>query len=193
MQKWDERIILKDRFVSFVRQEWKRFSGKVKVFKLGDEGRDQIVRLAKTGDVLGYRSLISHEVYTASASALEDTICCFIPAGNVYKILDRNPGVAMRLMRIFSDDLRKAETRLTEMTQKPVRARLADALMLLKDTFGTREDGTLDVTLTREEIGNLMGTTTETAIRFISEFKKKKVIDLNGRNIKIRNLTPYLL
>lgn len=159
--------------------------GKVKVFKLGDEGREQIVRLANPGDVLGYRALIGGEAYKASAAALEDCVICFIPSSIIFDMLENDPEVSFRMMRIFSNDLRNAENRMTDFTQKPVRQRLAQTLLSLLNSYGTTEDGYLNIYLTRQEWANLMGTTTETAIRTISEFSKEGLITINGKKIKL--------
>lgn len=161
--------------------------GKVKVYKLGDEGREQIVRLAKPGNVLGYRSLISGEAYKASASALENAAVCFIPAHTIYQMLEENPDISWRMMQIFSDDLKNAETRLTDFSQKPVRERLAQALLSLEEMYGEDDRGYLNIYLTRQEWANYMGTTTETAIRTISEFNKEGLIEIKGKRIKIKN------
>jgi len=152
--------------------------GKVKVFKLGDEGREQIVRLDKPGDVLGYRALISGEAYKASASALEACVVCFIPASVIFEMIESNPDIAFRMMKIFSNDLKNAENRLTDFTQKPVRERLAQTLLTLTQNYGVTEEGYLNIYLTRQEWANLMGTTTETAIRTISEFNKEGLIGI---------------
>lgn len=162
-------------------------SGKVKVYKIGDEGREQILRLDKPGNILGYRALISGEPYRASASAIEDAIICFIPAHVINGVLSNQPGVAMQMMRLFSRDLKNAENRLTDMTQKPVRERLAQTLLALHENYGTNEEGNLDVYLTREEMANFMGSTTETVIRTISEFNKEGLIQLNGKRIALNN------
>lgn len=160
--------------------------GKVKVYKLGDEGREQIIRLAKPGNVLGYRSLISGEAYKASASALEDSEVCFIPANTIYQLLEENPDISWRMMQIFSDDLKNAESRLTDFSQKPVRERLAQALLSLNEMYGEDDLGYLNIYLTRQEWANYMGTTTETAIRTISEFNKEGLIEIKGKRIKIK-------
>ncbi len=157
--------------------------GKVKVYKLGDEGREQIVRLDKPGNILGYRALISGEAYKAAASALENSVVCFIPASVIFEMLENNPEISFRMMQIFSSDLKNAENMLTDFTQKPVRERLAQTILSLYHSYGTTEDGSLNIYLTRQEWANLMGTTTETAIRTISEFNKEGIITIDGKKI----------
>lgn len=163
-------------------------SGKVKIHKLGDDGKDQIVRLAKAGNVIGYRALLSGDNYYATATAITDTIVCFFPKTVYLNLLMNNAGFAMKTIQVLSSDLKIAEQMITHMAQKHVRERMAEALLLLKDFFGTEEDNaTINTVLTREDIGSIAGTTTETSIRVLSDFNKGKIIRLNGKKIRILN------
>lgn len=161
-------------------------SGKVKLSHQGDEGKEQIFRLLKSGDILGYRALLSGDRYTASAVALEDTAVCFIPKELFVNLLKEDTGLAFEMMRQLSDELHRAEMKITHLAQKPIRERLAETLLFIKETYGFEEDGiTLNVRLSREEIANLVGTATESAIRLLSEFKKDGIVELEGKKIKI--------
>lgn len=161
--------------------------GKVKVYKLGDEGREQIVRLDKPGDVLGYRALISNEPYQAAAAAIEACSVVFIPSSVIFEMMEKNPEIAFRMMQIFSDDLKNAENRLTDFTQKPVRERLAQTMLSLSESYGTTEDGYLGIYLTRQEWANITGTTTETAIRTMSDLNKEGLIEIKGKKIALKD------
>jgi len=164
-------------------------SGKVKLFQMAENGREQIVRLAKPGDVLGYRSLLSGEQYTSTAEAIEDCSVCFIPKEVVMKMLQTNSSLSMNIMKLLSGDLKKAEHTITELAQKPVRERMAEVLLLLKEIYGFEKDNvTLGVILTREEISNIAGTATETSIRILAEFKDEGLIKFNGKKIVIPDL-----
>jgi CRP/FNR family transcriptional regulator len=94
----------------------------------------------------------------------------------------------MAMLKMISHDLKEAEHKITNLAQKPNRERLAEALLFLKETYGFESDGaTINVTLSREEISNLVGTATETTIRMLSEFKKDKMIDFIGKKIRLLN------
>ena len=163
-------------------------SGKVKLAHLGDDGKEQIIRLLKGGDVVGYRALLSGERYSASAVALEDTQVCFIPKELFLHILKNDAGLTFEMMKLLSDELHKTELKLTHLAQKPVRERLAEILLFIKETYGFEDDGiTLNVRLSREEIANLVGTATESTIRLLSEFKRDSMVELDGKKIKIIN------
>ena len=168
-------------------------SGKVKLAHLGDDGKEQIIRLLRGGDVIGYRALLSGERYSASAVALEDTQVCFVPKELFIYILKNDAGLTFEMMKLLSDELHKTELKLTHLAQKPVRERLAEVLLFIKETYGFEEDGiTLNVRLSREEIANLVGTATESTIRLLSEFKRDSMVELDGKKIKIINQKKLL-
>ena len=162
--------------------------GKVKLVKLGEDGKEQILRLIKPGDMMGYRALLSGDRYNATAIALEDCGVCYVSKQMFIGVLQKDTNLSMEMMRLLGDDLKKAEEHITHMAQKPVRERMAEALLFIKETYGLEEDNqTINVTLTREEIANLVGTATETAIRLLSEFKHDGIVELSGKKIKILN------
>lgn len=161
-------------------------SGKIKIARTGDEGKEQIIRLAKAGDILGYRALLSGDKYSCYAEAIEDSALCFIPKDEFLNLVNKNANVSIGLMKLLSEDLKVAQQKITDLAQKPVRERLAEALLVLKETYGFEgDDATLNVVLSREELANIIGTATETTIRLISEFKNDGIIELNGKKIKI--------
>ena len=162
--------------------------GKVKVYQIGVEGKEQIIRLAKDGDILGYRSLISGEMYTASGSVIEDATICFLPKKTFFDLLQTNSELSTRMMKLLSNDLKSAEKRITGLAQKPVRERMAETILMLKEFYGLDgEKQTIRANLSREDIANIVGTATETAIRILSEFRSEKMINLLGKKIQIVN------
>ena len=163
-------------------------SGKIKLSITGEEGKEQIVRMAKKGDVLGYRAVISNERYGASAVALEDSNICFIPKEQFLQALKTDGNLGFETLKLLSHQLKEAEQKLTHLAQKPVRERLAESLLFLKETYGyDGESQSISVQLSREDIANLVGTATETDIRILSEMNRDKIIDLNGKKISILN------
>ncbi|MBI1316894.1 cyclic nucleotide-binding domain-containing protein [bacterium] len=160
-------------------------TGKVKLFRTGSEGREQIIRFGKEGDLIGYRSVLSGEPISASVQALSDVHACFIPKEIFFDFVKTNPKFSLEMMRQACHELGEAGRVITNLAQKSVRERLAEVLMILRDTFGENEEGEIDVALTREEIASMVGTVTETAIRLLSEFKESQLVELKGRKIKI--------
>jgi CRP/FNR family transcriptional regulator len=161
--------------------------GKVKVYKTGEEGRDQIVRFAKEGDVIGYRSLLSGESYHLSAAALEDSVICRIPRETFFGRLREDGNFTMEMIQLLSGQLRKAEDQLVHLAQKPVRERLAETLLILKEVYGT-EDGdnsALNIKLSRDELAAVVGTATETLVRTIADLKRENLIATEKKKIRI--------
>ncbi len=164
-------------------------AGKVKLSRSGPDGKEQIVRLTKEGDVLGYRSMLSGERYAAAATALDDTVICFVPRDVFQTALAESAGLSMKIIQTLAAELGQAERTITDLAQKPVRERLAEGLLFLKGTYGFEEDGaTLAVALSREDIANLVGTATETAIRLLSELRQDKIVEFVGKKIRILDM-----
>lgn len=159
--------------------------GVCKMTKLSDNGKDQIVKLAKPGELLGQRSLISEEAVNLSAIALEDMEVCFIPKSEIMGFFNENNQFSMNVMKTICEDLKDADDHMVNMAQKNVKQRLAETLLYLEENFGINEDNTLRLQLSREELAGIIGTATESCIRLLSEFKKLKLIELTGKKITL--------
>lgn len=169
------------------------YKGKVKLAKLGADGKEQIVRFAGKGQVLGYRALLSDSPYNATATAIEDCEICHLSKSVFLSKLNENSSLSFNVIQLLSENLKESEDKLISITQKTVKERVAQAILLLKTRFGLEEDGaTLAVVLTRREIGEIASITTETAIRTLSDFKKEKILELNQKRIKILDM-PKLI
>jgi CRP-like cAMP-binding protein len=159
--------------------------GIVKLFKTGMEGKEQIIRFAKEGEVIGFRSILSNELACTTAKVLEDSVMCYFPGEVLFGLIKTNGRFAMELVQLACRELGEANKFITDIAQKTVRERLSEVLVLLEETFHTEDDHTLKITLTREELANMVGTATESVIRLLSEFKSDKLIELSGRKIKL--------
>ena len=159
--------------------------GIVKIYKTGIDGKEQIIRFAKPGDVIGYRSIVSNEPACTTTEVLEESILCHIPAEILLSLIQKNGNFAVELMKLTCKELGEANSYITDIAQKTVKERLAEILIQLEEEFGEDEAGVLRVSLTREELSNIVGTATESIIRLLSDFKNKGFLELNGRKIKI--------
>jgi CRP-like cAMP-binding protein len=159
--------------------------GVCKLSKLSSNGKDQIVKLVKPGELLGQRSMISEEPANLSAVALEDMEVCFIPKTEIMQFFTQNNNFSMNVMKTICGDLKDADQNMVTMAQKSVKERLAETLLYLEDTFGTDIDGSLRLQLSREELAGMIGTATESCIRLLSELNKNGLIELVGKKIKI--------
>ena len=168
------------------------FAGRVKLFKSGVDGKQQILRIAGPGDLLGYRSLFSDEPYAANAEVLEDATICCIDKDAFFPLLSKNPDLALNIIKKLSRELRFAERLATSMAQHSVRERMAELLLILQESYGkpVNPNGKgvrINLALSRRELGEMIGITEETAIRLLSEFKQDGMIDVKEREITVLN------
>jgi CRP/FNR family transcriptional regulator len=168
--------------------------GKVKISKMGFDGKEQIVRFVMDGGLLGIRALLGDRTYTASATTLEDSVVCFINRETFLEILTKYPEIKQCMVRLLSRLLEEAENKITSLAQKPVRERLAESLLTLHQVFMTDNSacdtpgGNRAINLSREDLANMVGTATETVIRILSELKEEGIIAINHRSISILDI-----
>lgn len=159
--------------------------GVCKVTKMSSNGRDQVIKLMKHGDLLGERSLISNEASNLRAVALNEMQICFIPKEEILNDLKQNNNFTMSLLKDMAVSLKEADNVIVDMAQKTVKQRLAETLIHLHKNYPKTANGSLDIQLSREDIASIIGTATESAIRLLSDFKKKGYIQLKGKEIYI--------
>jgi len=163
--------------------------GMVKLSKEGIGGRGQIIRLITQNSLIGYRSLIAQEAHNGTAIAIEDSVIVTIPSDILYNVLLRNYNFSLSLLQDLSKELGFSHYRTVSLTQKHIRGRLAESILLLIEKYGFEHDNiTLRVYLSREDLANLSNMTASNAIRTLSTFASEKVIAMDGRKIKIINM-----
>ena len=163
--------------------------GKVIIYKEGVGGREQIIRMTKPLGLIGYRALLAAELHIGSAITLEDSTVCSISPEYFHNKLLKNPNFSYRIIQKLARELGFSNMRTVTLTQKHIRGRLAESLLLLKEKYGWENDGaTLKVYLSREDIANLSNMTTSNAIRTLSTFSGEKVIAIDGRKIRILDI-----
>lgn len=161
-------------------------SGKVKVYKDGVGGREQTIKLLKQQGIIGYRTLFTENIYSFSAAAIEETAICVFDKSTILKILKKNADLSLKFLKVVIEELAVSNNRTISLSQKHIRARLAESLLLLRDTYGVEVDGkTLRVILSREDIASLSNMTTSNAIRTLSNMASEGLIGLEGRKILI--------
>lgn len=165
--------------------------GKVKISKIGFDGKEQIVRFVLDGGILGIRALLGDRPYSATATTLEDSVVCFINRETFTQVLTKYPEIRQCMIRLLSRLLEEAEDKITSLAQKPVRERLAESLLTLQQVFLSDNSAcdipseSATINLSREDLANMVGTATETVIRLLSEFKEEGLIAVEGRNILV--------
>src|SRR3989338_299264 len=162
-------------------------SGKIKLYKSNPEGKQQILRILKKGDTIGQSSLFSNQPLQTTAEAIEDSEVCFLDKAGFLLILRNNPSLALKLLGKLSQELIQVEGKALDLAYKSTRVRFAELLLTFKETFGIKEKGLhrLDISLSREELAQAVGTTIETAVRLLSEFREEGLIEVDKRTISI--------
>ena len=165
---------------------WCLLQGKVKKFKDGIGGRVQILRLIRSVQYFGYRAYFANERYNSSAAAFEPSIVGTLPMSLVEDMINNNRELAWFFIHELSRNLGGSDTKIVNLTQKHIRGRLAEALVVLSDQYGYEDDNmTLKIYMAREDLANLSNMTTSNAIRTLSGFVAEKLITVDGRRIRI--------
>jgi CRP-like cAMP-binding protein len=165
---------------------WMVQKGKVRIFKEGIGQRQQIIRLLKPYDIFGYRASTVNETYNASANAFEACTVYRLDRACFNKLLRENGALCYQVLLMMAKDLAFSEIQTVNLTQKHIRGRLAESLLLLLKNYGYEEDGkTLAMLLPREDLANMSNMTTSNAIRTLSQFAQEGIIGIDGRHIKI--------
>ena len=163
--------------------------GKVIIYKEGFGKREQIIRMTKPLGIIGYRALLAGEKHIGTAITNEDSTVGLITPEYLNTHLLKNPAFSLRLLQTLSRELGFSNARTVTLTQKHIRGRLAESLLLLKEKYGWENDGaTLKVYLSRDEIASLSNMTSSNAIRTLSIFSGEKVIAIDGRKIRILDI-----
>lgn len=164
-------------------------SGICKTFITGFEGKEQIIRFKKKSNLVGLNSLINDDISEVGCSIIHDAVICQISGDEFLKTLQHNAAFAFEVMKEECKERCETNIFLTDIAQKSVKERLAEILIYLYKSFGITSEGFLNISLSREEIANLVGTATESIIRLLSQFKNENLIEIHGRNIKLLNPT----
>ena len=158
--------------------------GGVKIVTTSLHGREQIVRLAKEGQILGHRGLGRTKYYFNSV-ALMDSLVCFIENELFFEACMNCPKFAFNLIFFYASELRRAELRVKYQAQMNVREKVAMAFSYIHEVFGLNaETKMLNITLSRQDIADLAGTTAEQVSRQLKDFESEKLITRDKRLIK---------
>lgn len=163
-------------------------SGCVKIYCDGLGGRSQIVRFVKKTENFGYCAAFAQVPYTTTAAAIEATEAYLVPVSVMKQIVQANNKLAIHFVRTLAKELCLDDTRIVSLTQKHIRGRLAESLIVLRNNYGYDGNSrTLNCRLSREDLANYSNMTTANAIRTLSSFANEGIISLKGRYITIND------
>ncbi|MFC5282317.1 Crp/Fnr family transcriptional regulator [Pedobacter alpinus] len=165
------------------------YSGKLKVHKKWASDKELILRFATDGKILGHRGLSTNNTnYPISATALENSVVCYIDMNFFHCTLKVNTKFAYKLLMFFADELQESERKMRNIAHMSVKGRLAQTLISFKNQFGVNEDGSLALELSKQDVSSYIGATYETLFRILNELIEEKAIEVSKRSIKILDL-----
>lgn len=168
--------------------------GKVKKYKIGPAGKEQIIYVANKNELIGYHAVLGGERYPDSAATLEESLITFIPKEDFLHTLQQSPVFAARLLKALSHEYTVLANNLSLSAQGTAAERLATMLILLREKSKTEtSDGEEPcINLARKDLANMAGIAKENVIRLLKEFKTEQIIETEGRKIVVKNITKLV-
>jgi len=168
------------------------YEGIVKVHKKWGPEKELIIRFASNGAIFGHRGLGGNNLYPISATALEDGIICFMDIDFFESTLKVNTGFTYNLMMFLASELQESEKKMRNLAHMSVKGRVAQALISLQHQFGTKDDGSINIELSRQDLASYAGATYETVFRVLTEMLKEEIIQSAGKKIIVRDQEKLL-
>lgn len=162
-------------------------TGTIKVHKKWDAEKELVLRFARQGDIVGHLGLGNVDLYPVSATAIEDTLVCYIDMAFLESTITVNNNFVIKLMRFFANELQESEKRMRNLAHMPVKGRLAQSLINLKDQFGVNEKGCINIELTRQDLSSFTGAAYESLFRTINDLTIEGIIEITGKSILIKD------
>lgn len=162
--------------------------GKIKTFKLHEDGKEYITNLYNEGDYIGYIPLLENKSYDDTAEILEEAEVVMIPKDDFLQAVYNDMSIASKFIRLISRDVKEKEERLLRLAYDSLRKRVAKALVAIHEKFNPGNSNPANLDISREDIAQYVGTATESLIRTLSDFKSEKLIEIKDGKIKILDL-----
>ncbi|MGZ5253623.1 MAG: Crp/Fnr family transcriptional regulator [Flavitalea sp.] len=168
--------------------------GKVKKYKVDKTGREQIIYVANTGELVGYHALLSEERYSDSAAVLEQSNIAFIPKEDFLEVLENSKVLSQRLLKTLSHEFTVLSNNVATLAQRSVRERFAMQLVLMREKYKENfiPGNLVEINLSREDLAGLVGTARENIVRILKDFKKEGILETKGRKIIIKDVIKLL-
>lgn len=164
-------------------------SGKLKVYSIGVGGREQIISMIKQGSFFGFNALFSENRQMFTVSALESSTVCVLEKNTMLRILKLNGDISLKIMSLITEELSFSNNRMVSLSQKHVRGRIAESLLILCNTYGFEADGkTLKARLSRDDLAHFSNMTTSNAIRTLSAMASEGLLKVEGRKITLSDI-----
>jgi len=164
--------------------------GKVKKYKVDKDGKEQIIYVANTGELLGYHAILSEDRYPDSSAALEESKIAFIPKEDFLDALQQSNILTRRLLKTLSHEFAVLANSLTMYAQKTVRERLALQLIVIREKYKVnfKPGMPVEINMSRDDLASLVGTARENVVRVLTEFKEDAILETRGRKIIVHDV-----
>ncbi len=164
--------------------------GKAKKYKVDRDGREQIIYVANTGELIGYHAILSEDRYPDSAAALEESIIAFIPREDFLLTLQQSPVLNYKLLKTLSHEFAVLANSLTLFSQKSVRERFALQLIVMREKYKVdfKPGMPVEINMSRDDLASLVGTARENVVRVLAEFKEEGIVETRGRKIIVKDV-----
>lgn len=159
--------------------------GMVKISQLGSDGKEQIMTIAVENEMLNCSDMVLNSRYSTSAEVMEETELYFVPKQDFWTIIKKEQPLFEQFVLLLADELKFVETKMTNLAYKPVRGRLADALIYLYEKSNRCEPDKPCIAISRYDLACFVGTAKETVNRLMSEFRNDKMIETEGTIINV--------
>jgi CRP-like cAMP-binding protein len=169
-------------------------SGKVKKFRVDEHGREQIIYVANTGELIGYHAILAEDMYPDSATTLEESIITYIPKEDFLLTLEKSTLLNNRLLKTLSHEFAVLANSISLFSHKSVRERLALQLIVIREKYKVDyEPGmAVEINMSREDLSALVGTARENVVRVLSAFKKEGIVSTKGRKIIVQDINKLI-
>lgn len=168
--------------------------GKVKKYKVNEDGKEQIIYVANTGELLGYHAILAEDRYPDFAAAMEASTVVFIPKEDFLETLHQSATLNKRLLKTLSHEFAVLANSLTLFAQKSVRERLALQLIVLREKYkiNSKSEMPIEINMSRDDLASLVGTARENVVRLLTEFKGEKILETKGRKITVLDINKLI-
>ena len=163
-------------------------SGKVRTYKINNDAKEYSVDLYGKGDFIGYLSVLEGNEHRESAEAMEETTLLKIPKEDFTELLFKNREVSNSFIKMLAHNVLEKEEKLLNLAYDSVRKRVADSLVTLQQKYNNNSTEKFSISISRNELASMVGTSPETVIRTLSDFKEDKMIEIKGSKITILQL-----
>jgi len=149
------------------------------------DGKEYIIDLLGEGDFAGHLAVMEEGKHTETATILEDAAIIRIPRDSFVNLVHSNRDVTAQFIKLLSNNIKGKEERLLQLAYSSVRQRVADALLMLQEKYAVEGDENFSMSISRDDLANIVGTATESLIRTLSELKSDGVVTIKGSRIQI--------